>query len=291
MSMNEPKTSTIPKSYRVKPETKAKVEALFADSGISTEGDFLEYMAQLVEMQQLKEGVASGYRKLLEEREYHQRRDQDIFMTMIQSEAAARLELTQTHEAVLSERNTAFLLQEQTIQELKTESKEQTEANERITKEYAELGKQVAQLEDISKKNDLLLEQYKEKNADLSEQLADYQATMEENKALQHQVNELKSQTEKQAEQIKQLETRHDEALERLQERLDLQRERELLKVQAEYQEKLEKAGVDATNRQQEANTQMSKLYEQINELRAQLQAPRSNAPKPREGGNKADKT
>ncbi|MDO3682005.1 hypothetical protein [Paenibacillus ehimensis] len=306
MSMNEPsKVPTVTKSIRVRPEIKQKVEELFAGSGLQTEGEFLEYLAQLFEMQQLKEGVAAGYRKLLEEREYHKRRDEEIFMTMIQSEAAARLELTQSHEAVLAERNAVFLAQEQTIAELTAEIKQLREEVARFAKENGDQAKQLTQFEDITKKNNLLLEQYEEKNTALSAQLTEYQETLDENKMLHRQVDELTRQTEKQAEQIeslereqqrveqqhadriRQLEARQAEELDRLKERLDVQRERELVQTRSEYQEKLEKLGAESTARQQEATAQISKLYEQINELREQLQAQGRSASSKGRGGDK----
>ncbi|AWP25385.1 hypothetical protein [Paenibacillus sp. Cedars] len=306
MSMNEPtKGPTVTKSIRVRPEIKQKVEELFAESGLPTEGEFLEYMAQLVEMQQLKEGVAAGYRKLLEEREYHKRRDEEIFMMMIQSEAAARLELTQGHEAVLAERNAAFLAQEQTIADMTIEMKQLKDEGGRLSKENSDQAKQIAQYEDNTKKSNLLLEQYEEKNKALSAQLTDFQETMDENKELHRQVDELSRQAEKQtdqiaslereqqrieqqhAERIAQLEARHAEELERLKEKLDVQRERELVQARSEYQEKLEKVNAEATAKQQESTALITKLYEQINELREQLQTQGRSAASKGRGGDK----
>lgn len=50
------------KAYKVSPETKEKLESLFAESGMDTQETFIEHVASLYEMQQLKEGAA-GYKK------------------------------------------------------------------------------------------------------------------------------------------------------------------------------------------------------------------------------------
>ncbi|MEF3309363.1 hypothetical protein PV433_10665 [Paenibacillus sp. GYB004] len=284
------KGATVPKTYRGRPDVIQKLEELMQNSGLPTQADFLEYVAGLVEMTQLKEGVASGYSKLIEEREYHLRREQEIIMTIIQSEAAAKLELMQKHEYTLAERNTAFLAQEQTITELAADIKHLKEERGRLEKDFGEQAKRLEQFGDLTRKSDLLLEQFEEKNKVLNSQLSEYRATMDENKALVQRVDELVRQIKKQEERIlsleqdqerdrqshtdkiSQIKERHAEELERLKDRLDVQRERELVHVRSEYQEKLEKVGAEATAKQQEATTQISKLYEQLHTLREQHQ-------------------
>ncbi|MFS0728359.1 hypothetical protein [Paenibacillus sp. 1P07SE] len=291
MKDNGSKGPTIPKTYRARPEVITKLEELMGSSGLPTQADFLEYVAGIVEMSQLKEGVALGYRKLLEEREYHLRRDQEILMTIIQTEAAERLDLTQGFEGKLEERNQGFLVQEQTIAEQKEELKQAVEEKERLAKELTEQAKQVAQLEAIRQKNDLLLSQYEEKNHSLSEQLTGYGEAMEENKALRHQVDELTRSAEKQterlaaleqahereqqqhAEQVAQLVARHEEALKSQRERLDVQRERELVQLRSEYQSKQEAASAEAARKAQDASDKIAALYETINGLREGVQS------------------
>lgn len=215
-------------------------------------------------MQQIKDGVAAGYQKLLDEREYHIRRDQEILLTIIQSEAAARLELKQGHEVVLAERNAVFMALEQTIADLDQGLKRNEEENKRLAKENEELMKHISQLEDVSRKNNLLLEQYQEKNGSLSAQLTDYQDALEENKVLHQKMTELNRQMEKQSSAIRLLEHEqqqnekwHMEELGRLKEGFEVQREKEVLKVRSECQDKIEKA-----------MNEVKGLYEQLYLLR-----------------------
>ncbi|MEF3304199.1 hypothetical protein [Paenibacillus sp. GYB003] len=304
---NTPKGATVPKTYRGRPETIAKLEELMANSGLPTQAEFLDHIAGIVEMTQLKDGIASGYRKLLDEREYHIRRDQEILLTIIQSEAASKLELTQKHEETLAERNAAFMAQEQTISEMTAEMKQLKEERGRLEKELQEKAERLSQYENITRKNDLLLEELGEKNKTLVGQLSEYQAAVDENKELRQQINELTRQTEKQAEritsleqqqerdrqqqteQLAQLKERHAEELERLKDRLEVQRERELVQVRSEYQEKLEKVSAEANAKQKEATVQISKLYEQLNALREQQVQGRSATAKGRADKDKQE--
>ncbi|MGM1023746.1 MAG: hypothetical protein ACQEXV_25205 [Bacillota bacterium] len=268
-------SKTTIKNYRVKPEIRKAVERQYADSEFETEGDFLEYLSQLHEMQQLKSGVASGYRKLLNEREYHRRRDEEIFLTMIQSEAAARLELTQNHEAVLAERNNAFLAQEQTITELNLGIKQIKEERDALTKERVEYEQLIAQLRENQKKGDMLVEEYREKIDTLSGLVNQYQAAAQENKQLGEQVLALEKMEDKQANQIAKLESdiaalkqQKEEELKQQEARLDIQKERELLKLQGDYQAKIEQLSAEMRKASEESTAEIRKLLNDLNNLR-----------------------
>ncbi len=88
---NEAKTT---KAYKVSTELKEKLESLFSDSGMDTQEAFIEHIATLYEMQRMKEGGAVGYKKQLDELEYHIRRPMELFLGMIETEAAERLQLS-----------------------------------------------------------------------------------------------------------------------------------------------------------------------------------------------------
>lgn len=275
MLSNEAKTT---KAYKVSPELKEKLERLAAESGLETQEAFIENLASLYELQQLKAGNGSGYSKQIEELEYHIRRPLDLFIGMIKTEAAERLQLSQRHEEVNADRAAAIFAQEQEIADLKKEAKAKAEELALLTKENESQIKISEQLEVAARDKGLLVDQYREKVDTLSGLLNDYKAAAEENKELLTKITVLTTLTDKQAvrvtnlegdlvaldelriEQLHQAEEKQAEALERLTDRKEVEKERELLALRTEYQGKLEKVNEDAT-------LKLRDLYEQIRQL------------------------
>lgn len=291
MMSNEAKTT---KAYKVSQEVKEKLEKLFADSEMDTQEAFIEHIATLYEMQLLKEGGAAGYKKQLDELEYHTRRSVELFLGMIETETAERLQIVQQHDEVLTDRASTIFSQEQEISELKKEAKQQSEELARLMKESEGQAKQYEQLQEISRKDNLLVEEYRQRIDTLSGLVNEYKAAAEENKELKIKVNELTKLTENQAvrvvdlegdvtalqelkdEALRQQEERHKEALERLTERKEVEKERELLAVREEYRAKREKANDETT-------TQLRELYNQLEKLREELREQQQNELKLRE--------
>lgn len=267
------------KSYKVSPDLKEKLETLFAESGLETQEAFLDHVATLYEMQRLKEGGAIGYKKQLDELEYHTRRSVELFLGMIETENAERLQLNQQHEETLAARASTILVQEQEISELRKETKQQADEIGRILKENEVQTKQAEQLAEISRKDNLLVEEYRKRIDTLSGLVNEYKAASDENKDLKAQLAEGTRLTQQQAAQIAELqqdakdleelsheriraqEVRHKEEMERLAERKDVEKERELLQLRTEYQGKLEKANEETT-------AKLRELYEQMNQMR-----------------------
>jgi len=284
---NEAKTT---KAYKISTELKEKLERLAAESGLDTQEAFIEQLAALYELQQLKDGNGSGYRKQIEELEYHLSRPLALFTSMIETEAAERLQLSQQHDETLTDRAMTIYAQEKEISELGKESKAQAEEIARITKENESQAKLVEQLEASAHDKGLIVEQYKEKVDTLSGLVNEYKAAAEENRDLKTKVSEFTALSDKQVtrvtdlegdlttlnglkiEQLKQQEERHQEALERISERKDIERDRAELSIQKEYQAKLEKANTEATEKQRAANEESTakirELYEQIERQR-----------------------
>lgn len=274
---NEAKTT---KAYKVSTDLKEKLESLFIDSGMDTQEAFIEHIATLYELQLMKEGSAVGYKKQLDELEYHIRRPMELFLGMIQTEAADRFQLSQRHEEVNADRAATIFAQEQENMELRKEVKVKTDELVRLTKESEAQIKLIEQLEAAAHDKGLLVEEYRQRIDTLSGLVNEYKAAAEENKNLQTQITELTKLSEQaevqvailkgdissleasKVEQLKQADERHREALERLSERKDTERERAELAIQKEYQAKLEKANEDATGKIRE-------LYEQIERLRS----------------------
>ncbi|MGN7170599.1 hypothetical protein ACTHSJ_32530 [Paenibacillus cellulositrophicus] len=79
---------------------------------METQEAFIEHIAALYEMQKLKEGGAAGYRKQLDELEYHLRRNVELFLGMVETGTSERLQLSQQHEQALADRADVIFGQE-----------------------------------------------------------------------------------------------------------------------------------------------------------------------------------
>jgi colicin import membrane protein len=272
----------ITKAYKVSADVKEKLETLFSQSGMDTQESFIEHIAMEYEKQQLKEGIA-GYKKQLDELDYHIRRTNELFLAMISTEGAERLELVQQHEIKLAEIAEVTFSQEQEISDLKKQTKQQEEELAKILKESADIATQLGQAQEMSRKDNLLVDEYSKRIHSLTGLLDENKAAADENKKLKTEITELTKLTDKQAEQVielegnikamdelrveqvRQLSERHKEDLERLAERKELEKERELLSVKGEYQDKIEKMNADD-------NEKLKGLYDQINKLRERLE-------------------
>lgn len=269
----------VAKAYKVSPELKDRLERLAAESGLETQEQFIEQLAAIYELQQLKEGNGSGYLKQIEELQYHTNRSLALFVSMIDTEAAARMELMQAHDEKLADRAVTITLQEQTIIEMQKEKKTQTEELSRLAKENESLAKLVDQLQESLKDKATIADQHGQEVATLSSLVNEYKAAADENKELKNEVTQLTSLSNKQATHIESLQScveslestktkaldeltaRHEADIERIVERKDVEREKMLLELRNEYQTKRE-----ATS--EESTAKMSELYAKIEQLR-----------------------
>lgn len=291
---NEAKTT---KAYKISPELKEKLERLAAESGLETQEAFIEQLAALYELQQLKEGNGSGYAKQIEELEYHLSRPLALFTSMIETESAARLDMSQQHEEKQAVAAGELFAQQQEIADLRKAEKAQAEELARLTRENEQQAKLVEQLEAAARDKGLLVEEYRAKNDTLTGLVNEYKAAADENKDLQTKVNELtrvnieqaadlmnleadlQYEKEQAEERLSQLGERHREALERLSERKDTEKERAELAIQKEYQAKLEAAQTEATGKIRE-------LYAQIEQQRKDHELQIREIQKPKDDGN-----
>lgn len=276
-----------PKTYKLDSDLIEQLEILSAKSGAANQSDFFEQLARVYEMHQLKESAGSGYKALLTEWEYHKSRDYQILVNIIESEAAAKMDMGQQHEQTLAARNQAFLAQEQTISEQALEIKQLKEEIKVTLKANGENELLIEQLRDNLKKGDSLIEGYKEKIDTLTGLLNDSRAAAAESKELAEKVAELQKDHNIDVERITHLEReiadmekqrqeqaeRHTAALKQQQESMDVQRERELVQLKGEYQDKIEALSAKANERYREASeaatAEIRSLYNTIDSLRA----------------------
>ncbi|WP_068505878.1 hypothetical protein [Paenibacillus kribbensis] len=287
------------KGFKVDVKFKEKLENLFKQSGLPTQEDFLVHMAELVELNLMREGAA-GYTKQITQLEYHSSSIVSLFLAMLETEAAERLQLTEKYDEKLTDRGNEIIIQERELSELRNQLKQNTEELNRQIKENTEMMDLVEQLRENSRKNDLLVENYKEKNDSLNGLLADFKAAAEENKVLTSRMAVRDEETAKQAEKIEHLEAqlanlqresaeqlerqeeRNSEAIEHLRQSLELQHGHDLLNQQSEYQAKIEKFQAEATERlqlaTQESTAEIRRLYELLDQTRSST--PKASAPK-----------
>lgn len=269
---NEAKTT---KAYKISPELKEKLERLAAESGLETQEAFIEQLAALYELQQLKEGSGSGYAKQIEEYEYHSRRGAELIVSIVQTEAAERLQLSQQHEEKQAAVAAELFAQQDEIAELRKAAKAQAEELARLAKENEAQARLIEQLEAAARDKGLLVDQYREKVDTLSGLVNEYKAAAEENKDLKTDISRLTGITEKQgeraaaleadlaamdelrAEQLRQAEERQREALELLTKQKEAEKKEALADLRERQQDKLEKA-----------TEEIRTLYAQIEQLR-----------------------
>ncbi|MDQ0896332.1 hypothetical protein [Paenibacillus sp. V4I7] len=296
MSSTEAKTT---KAYKITNDLKVKLERLAEESGLETQEAFIEQLASMYELQLLKQGTGSGYAKQIDELEYHTRRNAEIFIGMINTEAAERLNLSQQHTDALANRAETIFAQEQEITEMKKEVKALADEMGRLIKENGSQAKLVEQLQESVRDKGLIVEQRGQEISTLSGIVNEYKAAADENKELKTEISRLTEVVNNQSGRIAGLETqvttleaisekqlteaeeRHKEALERLSERKDMEKERELLAIRTEYQAKLEKEREDATGKLREQYEQRDLLREEI----AKLKQPKSD-----DGGKSSEK-
>ncbi|WP_336788324.1 hypothetical protein [Paenibacillus sp. MMO-177] len=273
------KPQKLSKAYKMSPGLKEKLEKFATEGKFDTQEEFLEHLALLYELQLLKEGSGQGYAKQIDELEYHIRRPLEIFISMIQTEAAEKHQLIQKYDEKLEDRADIIFNQEREIAEQKKLIKEQSDELGRLQKEITSNNKIADQLEATVHDKATLVDEYKEKNDMLAGLVKEYKDAAEGSKGLSQELEQLKRAFDKQGERVASLEgelralnqlkeeqlknvlERHQDELERLKERKELEKERDLLALRSEYQGKLEVT-------QTEATAKMRELFEQRDELR-----------------------
>lgn len=286
---NEAKTT---KAYKISPELKEKLERLAAESGLETQEAFIEQLAALYELQQLKEGNGSGYAKQIEELEYHSRRNVELFVGLINTETAARLDMSQQHEEKQAAVATELYAQQEEIAELRKAAKAQAEELARITKEAEASAKLAEQLQESVRDKGLIVEQRGQEIATLSGIVNEYKAAAEENKQLAVEVSRLTVETDKQAarvaalevdlatldelrsDQLRKAEARQTEALELLTKQKEAEKKEALADLRDKQQDKLE-----------QATEEIRKLYAQIEQLRASHEQQMREIQQPKDDG------
>uniref|UniRef100_UPI0035CEAD67 hypothetical protein n=1 Tax=Bartonella sp. CL29QHWL TaxID=3243522 RepID=UPI0035CEAD67 len=170
---NEAKTT---KAYKISPELKEKLERLAAESGLETQEAFIEQMAALYELQRLKEGNGSGYAKQIDELEYHSRRSVELFIGMINTEAAERLELSQQHDEKVASLSAELFVQQEELA--------------RITKENEAREEQIQALKKTDLRNEQLIEEYRSRIDGLTKLAEANEAEAKEAEQLRKQLAE-----------------------------------------------------------------------------------------------------
>lgn len=131
------------KVSNISPELKEKLERLAAESGLETQDEFIEHLLALYELKQLRVGNGIVYAKQIEELEYHTRRGLELFISMINTEAAERIELSKRHDKTLGDRAATIVAQELIIIDLQKARKQQSEELARLRDEISKLKQQL----------------------------------------------------------------------------------------------------------------------------------------------------
>lgn len=279
MSENEKRQ---PKSYKIFGQQREKVEDLFKQSGIEFEGDFLDHMASVYEMNQLKTGIGAGYQKQITTLEYHTKSIVDSFLSMVQTETADRLQVSEDYEGKLEVRANEVFAQQQEIRSLINELDEKATESSDLKLKMKEQTQLIEALQKSSAKDDLILIENRDRIERLSKMLTDSTDAVDHAKLLEQRFTELTKITEDQAKQLTEaqtqrelLERQHEDVIEALTskhadelargvERAEISQEKAVLAARRDLMEQVEKE-------RGENNADIRRLYEELDKLRQQL--------------------
>lgn len=305
MSDDEKRKTT--KAYRLFGQQKEKVDALFKQSGIELEGDFLDHMASVYEMNQLKTGVGAGYQKQISTLEYHAKSIIDSFVALVQVESAERLQIAENYEGKLGDRAAEITAQQQEIIELKETIRNKEKADAELSKKISEQTQLIEALQKSAAKDEQILVENKERIERLSQMLADSAERVGRAEELERQFAELTRINEEQArqlakdaaereeaegkfrEELTRMETDHTVRLRAATERAEVAQEKAVLAAQREFNEIIDKERREykehnemrdkerreyhevLAKERQEHTQEIRHLYAEIDKLREQL--------------------
>ncbi|MGM1023530.1 MAG: hypothetical protein ACQEXV_24090 [Bacillota bacterium] len=308
--MSENSGKREPKGYKVHTHVKEKLEELFKQSGIEFEGDFLEHLASVYEMNQLKTGVGAGYQKQITTVEYHVKSIVDSFISLIQTETADRMQLAEGYEDTLGQRAAEISAQQDEIRDLSEQLRQADKDEAELRKQLSEQTLLVETLQKSSSKDEQILAENKERIERLSKMLTDSTEAVDRAKAIEQRFTELTELTDNQAQQLEEAqkaaeaaekhfseelarnEALYMERLERAAEKAEIAQQKAVLALQQELAQEHEKDRAHLFSLIQKAdsehNAEVRKLYAEMDKLRQQLAAPQQSrtARKPKGGGD-----
>ncbi|MFB5269351.1 hypothetical protein ACE41H_21565 [Paenibacillus enshidis] len=275
-----------PKAYKVFDHVKEKVEDLFKQSGIEYEGDFLEHMASIYEMQQLKSGVGAGYQKQISTLEYHTKSVVDMFVSLIQTEAADRLQIAEDYEGKLGDRAAEIMAQQDEITRLNQALLGATEIINKQEKEIAETRQLVEALQKSSSKDEQILTENKERIERLSKMLSDTTNRVNQAVALEQRFTELTELTERQAREIAEAEAVYEERLQNAAERAEIAQEKALAAAERKHTAEIRALLDEASELRKQLHAQHLLTAEQRQQIEAQKPKAERGKPKGEEQGD-----
>lgn len=288
-------TEKTTKAYKVDPDVRSKVEELFQQSGVTTEGDFLDHMASVYAMHLAKAGT--GYEKQIASLEYHTKSIIEGVLSMLHTEAAERVKLSEGFEQKLTERAASVWEQEQQIRELSVELEQLKKAGVDYGTQINGYQRQVQQLHIGNERAEQLLSEYRERIETLSGILAENQKTVDAAGHVRAKLDEWVSVATQNARErdavraeLEAVQKEHDQAIaalsashtweiENVQLRSDLAKDKAVLAAKREAQDLLEAERAAH-------NEQVRTLYEELDKVRRQLVEAQQPKPiKPRQPG------
>lgn len=290
--MTEERTT---KAYKTSQETRALVENLFRESGLSTEGEFLAHMAAIYELQQQKTGPAAGYAKTITEVEYLGKRMAELFLGVLQSEGFERSRLVEEYDEKVNRLSEELLTAQQEIQELKAELQDEQAARAAKAQEAEDLRESIKQLHKQNDRSEELLQEFRTKVEDLADMLARSRKSAEEADNLRAETVSLRQQVADMQREVDQaiadrkaeVET-HVRALQDVTARAELDRERAVLETERRAAAALQAERNANTESQRQLLAQLEKLRDQLDNMRdqiAELRNPKTVKRKPGEEG------
>lgn len=266
-------------------EAKSRIEeaiTMFQQLGGGSSNDWLEKVADMFIMEQLKEGNPEFVTEL-KELDALQGRVYRMVANMVDRVGSEKQEVTARHREQIEELRLQI---ESLVVELTDQKKLTKIAEETITqaaKDKADMEKQVKQLEESAENNRELIASQKEKIGQLGDLVGEYKAAYDERNGIRDQLVAAQDTIEKLRrelaeeretveslakigdERVRQAEERHQAELERQLDRKEVEHEREILRLRTELHAESQKAT-------QEATAEIRSLYERMDKLREEYE-------------------
>lgn len=277
------------KAYKVDPEVRGRVEELFKSSGVETEGDFLDHMASVYSMHLAKAG--SGYEKHIAALEYHTKSIIEGVMSLLHTEAAERVKISDGYEEKLTERSASIFEYEQQISEISAELRKEATAGVEYRKQIEDFGKLVQQLQLGNERGEQLMTEYRSRIESLSEVIAANQRKIEAADNVREKLEQalkdaraLEQERDAVRAELESLKTEHNKEIGEFNEwhlremetsgmRWEIAQEKAVLAVQREAQVQLESERAAHTE-------QIRKLYEEMDRMRQTIAPQTERKPK-----------
>lgn len=275
--------SDVTYSVKIDEDLKVKITSLIKDSGM-TGKEFFNRLLSLYESEKV-DVDAKQYSRELEELEGHLSRIRVLYVNLVEK---FRLDMQNSNgdwQKVLEERVKLEGDLKTKTDSLATELKETKGALKERTDENADLRKRIKTVIENAQTNAELIKEYKDRIESLKLSVESLRENAKENEILKKAVEDLKGKSallaveketlsaraESLEKEIQRAQKEREDEIERLKIKSDLEKQKAVMDEREESQRKMEKLVEAQSKKNEEYNTAIKGLYEQIDGMREKI--------------------